>query len=77
MSIQQRISRLERKVRCLDCNDSGGGDSGIQSVQPGTNITVDNTDPLNPIVNSTGGGRYRYNCREKYRYNRKRNFYNY
>jgi hypothetical protein len=28
----------------------------IQSVQAGTNITIDDTDPNNPIVNSTGGG---------------------
>lgn len=34
----------------------GGGGSGIQSIVAGTNITVDNTDPLNPIVSSTGGG---------------------
>ena len=33
---------------------SSGG--GIQSIQEGTNITVDNTDPLNPIVSATGGG---------------------
>ena len=29
---------------------------GIQSIQEGANITVDNTDPLNPIVSATGGG---------------------
>ena len=29
---------------------------GIQSVVAGTNVTVDNTDPLNPIVSATGGG---------------------
>ncbi len=28
----------------------------VQSIVAGTNITVDNTDPANPIVNSTGGG---------------------
>lgn len=32
---------------------SGGG---VQSVVAGTNVTVDNTDPLNPIVSSVGGG---------------------
>lgn len=32
------------------------GAAGLQSVQAGTNITVDNTDPLNPIISSTGGG---------------------
>jgi trimeric autotransporter adhesin len=31
-------------------------DAGIQSVVAGTNVTVDNTDPLNTIVNATGGG---------------------
>jgi len=30
-------------------------DAGIQSVVAGTNVTVDNTDPLNPIVSATGG----------------------
>ena len=28
----------------------------VQSVQPGTNVTVDDTDPRNPIVSATGGG---------------------
>lgn len=35
---------------------SATGGSGIQSIVAGTNINVDNTDPLNPIVSSTGGG---------------------
>lgn len=34
----------------------GGGDSGIQSIVAGTNVTVDSTDPYNPIVSATGGG---------------------
>ena len=29
---------------------------GVQSVVAGTNVTVDNTDPANPIVNASGGG---------------------
>lgn len=36
----------------------GGGNStptGVQSIVAGTNITVDDTDPLNPIVSATGG----------------------
>ena len=28
----------------------------LQSVQAGANITVDNTDPQNPVIASTGGG---------------------
>ena len=31
-------------------------DTAIQSIVAGTNITVDDTDPLNPIVSATGGG---------------------
>lgn len=34
----------------------GGGDSGIQSIVAGTNVTVDDSDPQNPIVSATGGG---------------------
>lgn len=31
------------------------GTSGVQSIIAGTNVTVDNSDPKNPIVNATGG----------------------
>jgi len=34
---------------------SSSGGSGLESVQAGTNITIDNTDPANPIISSTGG----------------------
>ena len=34
---------------------SGGG-GGVNSVVAGTNVTVDATDPANPIVSATGGG---------------------
>lgn len=33
----------------------GSTSSGVQSVVAGTNVTVDNTDPANPIVSATGG----------------------
>ena len=29
---------------------------GIKSIRPGDNITIDNTDPKNPIISSIGGG---------------------
>ena len=32
----------------------GGGSGGVQSVVAGTNITVDDTDPANPIVSAEG-----------------------
>lgn len=31
-------------------------DSAVQSIVAGTNVTVDNTDPQNPIVSASGGG---------------------
>jgi len=34
----------------------GGGGGGIESIVAGDNITIDNTDPLNPIVSASGGG---------------------
>lgn len=34
----------------------GGTGGGVQSVVAGTNITVDNTDPANPVVSSTASG---------------------
>lgn len=33
-----------------------GAPGVVQSIIPGSNVTVDNTDPANPIVSSTGGG---------------------
>lgn len=35
-------------------NNGGGGGGGVQSVNDGTGITVDNTDPQNPVVNNNG-----------------------
>ena len=51
--MNDRIKLLLQQIWCKikQLEDSG---TGIQSIQPGTNITVDNTDPLNPIVSATG-----------------------
>lgn len=49
--IINQLRRIWCKIKSIEAGGTGGG---IQSVQPGTNITVDTTDPLNPIVNSTG-----------------------
>ena len=43
----------------------GGGI--VNSVVAGTNITVDNTDPANPIVSATGGGSGTVNSGTQYR----------
>lgn len=34
----------------------GGSGSGVQSIVAGTNVTVDSSDPQNPVVSATGGG---------------------
>lgn len=51
--IVRQLQLIWCKIKNIESGSTGGG---IQSVQPGTNVTVDNTDPFNPIVNSTGGG---------------------
>jgi len=35
---------------------AGGGSGIVESIGAGTGITVDDTDPANPIVSATGGG---------------------
>lgn len=37
---------------------SGSGGGQVNSVVAGTNVTVDSTDPANPIVSATGGGSF-------------------
>lgn len=36
--------------------DAPGSGAIVQSVVAGTNVTVDNTDPANPIISAAGGG---------------------
>lgn len=40
----------------LTVNQVSSGGVGVTSVVAGTNVTVDNTDPQNPIVSASGGG---------------------
>lgn len=50
---------LPIQVSTTDVNFTGtvtGIDTGVQSVVAGTNVTVDATDPANPIVSASGGG---------------------
>ena len=49
-------SKRENKTYTIDASELGGSSTGIQSLTAGTNITVDDTDPLNPIVSASGGG---------------------
>jgi len=43
------------RVTELVINSGSGGGGGIQSIVAGTNITVDDSDPQNPIVSASGG----------------------
>lgn len=35
---------------------SGGGSGIVESIVAGTGVTVDDTDPANPVISATGGG---------------------
>lgn len=49
----ERILKLEGVVRKPYCKIKEGGlGGGLQSIVPGANIIIDNTDPLNPVVSS-------------------------
>ena len=52
----KRIEKLEIMVKWLYCKVKNTAIGGIQSIVAGDNITVDNSDPANPVVSSTGGG---------------------
>jgi hypothetical protein len=53
-NIEEVEINVEPNVTQVIISENLGG--GIQSVQAGTNVTVDNTDPQNPIISATGGG---------------------
>lgn len=40
----------------LTASELADAQSAVQSVTAGTNVTVDNTDPRNPVISATGGG---------------------
>lgn len=52
--LDRALGVLDQRTQYLINKRSGGGQ--VDSVVAGTNITVDNTDPANPIISSTGGG---------------------
>jgi hypothetical protein len=51
------LANSQREIYTMqDIIDTVGDGGGVQSVVAGTNVTVDNTDPANPIVSASGGG---------------------
>lgn len=53
--IKCRIANLSNRVTYIEDNCCNGGGDGIQSIQEGDNISIDNTDPQNPIISALGG----------------------
>lgn len=53
-----KLTQINKNISLKQIGRQGqrGEDGLIQSIVPGSNITVDSTDPANPIVSSTGGG---------------------
>lgn len=47
---------VDAQGRITAASNGSGGGGVVVSIVPGTGITVDNTDPANPIVSATGGG---------------------
>ncbi len=50
-----KLSQLENDVGFVNA-DQAASAAPIQSLQPGTGVTIDDTDPRNPIINASGGG---------------------
>ena len=50
--LEDKIKKLENK-KGGNTYVQGGGKIGVQTIVAGSNITVDSTDPQNPIVSST------------------------
>jgi len=50
------VEDLRLRLVTLGYNPYIVGTGGIQSIVAGTNVTVDDTDPQNPIVSASGGG---------------------
>jgi len=48
------MSIVSKRRNIFTSASASSGGSGVQSVNSGTDITVDNTDPANPIINFTG-----------------------
>jgi hypothetical protein len=44
----------QTEAKYIDVGNISGG--GVASVVAGTNVTVDNSDPANPVVSASGGG---------------------
>jgi hypothetical protein len=57
MTLSSTNVNTERNAEWQDKDYTGIADiTDIPTIQAGTNISIDNTDPLNPIINASGSG---------------------
>ena len=49
-----KVSQLENDKGYVTAGGAAAA-APIQEVRPGTNVSIDNTDPKRPIINATGG----------------------
>lgn len=54
--IQLAINTIAEILGVPNCCAGGGGGGTVDTIVAGTGISVDSTDPANPIVSATGGG---------------------
>lgn len=52
----QDLSSGRKKVKKVTAANLKSSIGGVQSVVAGTNVTIDNTDPANPVISASGGG---------------------
>lgn len=45
-------SKRENKTYTIDASELGGSTTGIESLVEGDSVSIDNTDPLNPVISS-------------------------
>lgn len=50
-----KVSQLESDVGYVTGSQAAAA-APIHSIQPGTNVTIDDSDPKNPVINASGGG---------------------
>lgn len=50
------LGALSAALAMLGFKKGGGGGDGIESIQAGSNISINNADPKNPVISATGGG---------------------
>jgi len=56
VDVEVTITQVQPIEVTIQGSGPAGADGVVQSIVAGSNVTVDDTDPANPIVSATGGG---------------------